>query len=70
VIPKVDVLLGGSFRSSPGPALSANEVIPNAVVAPSFWRRRLAYRNVRVLAEVVRRTFKDALALARESGSY
>jgi hypothetical protein len=38
VIPKVDVQLAGSFRSSPGPALSANEVIPNAAVVPSLGR--------------------------------
>jgi hypothetical protein len=37
-IPKVDVQLGGSFRSSPGPVISANQVIPNAAVRPSLGR--------------------------------
>ena len=37
-VPKVDVQLGAVLRSSPGPAISANQVIPNAVVAPSLGR--------------------------------
>ena len=38
VVPRLDVQLGAVFRSSPGPAISANQVIPNAVVRQSLGR--------------------------------
>ena len=37
-IPKVDVTVSGLFFSRPGPQLSANQVIPNAVVRESLGR--------------------------------
>ena len=37
-IPKVDVLVSGTFRSDQGPALSANWVVSNALVQPSLGR--------------------------------
>jgi hypothetical protein len=37
-IPKADVQVGVSFRSSPGPVLAANLVVPNAVVRESLGR--------------------------------
>ena len=37
-IPKIDVQVGVSFRSSPGPALAANAVVPNAAVRASLGR--------------------------------
>jgi hypothetical protein len=37
-IPKVDVIVSGLFFSRPGPQLSANQVIPNAVVRESLGR--------------------------------
>jgi hypothetical protein len=38
VVPKVDVTVSGLFFSRPGPQLSANQVIPNAVVRQSLGR--------------------------------
>jgi hypothetical protein len=37
-IPKIDVQTGVAFRSSPGPALAANQVVPNSAVRPSLGR--------------------------------
>ena len=37
-VPVVDVQLAASFRSSPGPQITANSVIPNASVRPSLAR--------------------------------
>jgi hypothetical protein len=37
-VPKADVSISGSFQSLPGPQLSANQVIANAVVKPSLGR--------------------------------
>jgi len=37
-IPKITVQVGVSFRSSPGPVLAANAVVPNAVVRESLGR--------------------------------
>jgi hypothetical protein len=37
-VPAIDVQLGVSFRSSPGPALSASTVMPTAAVRPSLGR--------------------------------
>jgi hypothetical protein len=37
-LPKVDVQVSGSFQSIPGPLISANQVIPNAVVKQSLGR--------------------------------
>ena len=38
VIPKIDVQLSASLQNLPGPELSANLIVPNAVVAPSLGR--------------------------------
>ena len=38
VIPKIDVLLAGTFQSSPGVPLAANYVVSSAVVAQSLGR--------------------------------
>jgi hypothetical protein len=37
-VPKVDVLLAGTFRSDQGGALAANWVVPNALIQPSLGR--------------------------------
>jgi hypothetical protein len=37
-LPRVDVLLSGTFRSVPGPEIYANFVATNAVIAPSLGR--------------------------------
>ena len=37
-IPKIDVSVSGLFISRPGPAISANRVVPNAEIAPSLGR--------------------------------
>ena len=37
-IPRVDVLVSGTFRSVPGPEIYANYVATNAVIAPSLGR--------------------------------
>ncbi|HVZ20673.1 MAG TPA: hypothetical protein VG871_06405, partial [Vicinamibacterales bacterium] len=37
-MPRVDVLLSAAFQSFPGPEILANEVVPNAVIAPSLGR--------------------------------
>ena len=37
-VPKIDVQLGGAFRSSPGPVVGANQVVLNAAVRPSLGR--------------------------------
>ena len=37
-IPKIDVSVSGLFISRPGPAISANRVVPNAEVVPSLGR--------------------------------
>jgi len=37
-IPKIEVQTGVAFRSSPGPVLAANQVVPNAAVRPSLGR--------------------------------
>ncbi|MBI4519342.1 MAG: hypothetical protein HY701_00775, partial [Gemmatimonadetes bacterium] len=37
-IPRVDVLLSGTFQSLPGPEVQANYAVPNALVAPSLGR--------------------------------
>jgi hypothetical protein len=37
-VPKVDVQISGLFVSRPGPAISANRVVPNAEVRPSLGR--------------------------------
>ena len=37
-VPTIDVQLGAVFRSSPGPAISANQVIPDAAVRGSLGR--------------------------------
>ena len=38
LFPKVDVQLSATFQSKPGPMLTANYTVPNAVVAPSLGR--------------------------------
>jgi len=38
IIPRTDVQISGSFQSIPGPLLTANQVIPNAVVRASLGR--------------------------------
>jgi hypothetical protein len=38
VVPRVDVLVSGTFQSAPGPSLNANFNVPNAVVAQSLGR--------------------------------
>jgi hypothetical protein len=37
-VPRVAVQVGASYRSSPGPAVAANLVVPNAAVQPSLGR--------------------------------
>ena len=37
-IPKIDVNISGLFISRPGPAISANRVVPNAEIRPSLGR--------------------------------
>jgi hypothetical protein len=37
-IPKIEVQTGVAFRSSPGPVLAANQVVPNSAVRPSLGR--------------------------------
>ena len=37
-VPKIDVQVSGALQSIPGPAIAANQVIPNAVVKPSLGR--------------------------------
>ncbi len=37
-VPGVDIQVGAAFRSTPGPAISANLVVPNATVRPSLGR--------------------------------
>src|SRR5262249_1309124 len=37
-VPRLDVQLGAVFRSSAGPAIAANQVIPNAIVRQSLGR--------------------------------
>ncbi len=37
-IPKIDVNVSGLFISRPGPAISANRVVPNAEIVPSLGR--------------------------------
>jgi hypothetical protein len=37
-VPRVDVAISGTFQSLPGPALAANQVIPNAIVRQSLGR--------------------------------
>jgi hypothetical protein len=37
-IPRIDVLVSGTFRSVPGPQIWANYVASNAVIAPSLGR--------------------------------
>jgi hypothetical protein len=37
-VPKADVLIAATFQSFPGPEIVANEVVPNAVIAPSLGR--------------------------------
>jgi hypothetical protein len=37
-IPRVDVQVGASYRSSPGPQIAANLVVPSAAVQPSLGR--------------------------------
>ena len=38
VIPRVDVLVSGTFQSNPGPTLNANFNVPNAQIVPSLGR--------------------------------
>ena len=38
LVPRVDVQVSGTFQSLPGPQLSSNYVVPNAVVAQSLGR--------------------------------
>jgi hypothetical protein len=37
-LPKVDVLVSGTFQSIPGPQITANYVVTNAIAAPSLRR--------------------------------
>jgi hypothetical protein len=38
LIPKADVQVSATFQSVPGPALAANQVVPNSAIAPSLGR--------------------------------
>ena len=52
-IPKVDVLVSGTFRSEQGAPLSANLVVPNAAVAPILGRNLSAGVNSNVVVNLI-----------------
>jgi hypothetical protein len=52
-IPKVDVLVSGTFRSEQGAPLSANLVVPNAAVAPILGRNLAAGANSNVVVNLI-----------------
>ena len=52
-VPKIDVLLSGTFRSEQGAPLSANLVIPNAVVAPILGRNLAAGPNGNITVNLI-----------------
>ena len=51
-LPKIDVLISGTFQSVPGPQITASNVYPNGAIAPSLGRNLSSNATVAIVSLV------------------